>query len=214
MELRAPPGRAGDHPPGSSSLPDAEAVSLARRAAAPLTGRRVRLAGTVYLLLDLSASMADEGKMPELLRGAVRFFYEAWRRHYAVGVIGFARGARVLTGATRNPHRFQRSLAGLSPGGGTDMAAALGLACARLRGRAGHRVALLITDGMPDDRRATLDAAARARALGLTLVAVGTGRADEAFLRALGPQPELAAVVDLEHFADGIGRVAGSLAGG
>ncbi len=181
---------------------------LAGRAAHALVGRRMALAGTVYLLLDLSASMADDGKMRQLVQGAVRFFYEAWRLRYAVGVIGFARQARVLTGATRNPHRFQRTLAGLEPNGSTAMAPALRLATARLRARRGRRVALLITDGMPDSREDTLEAAAVARGLGLVVVAVGTDGADEAFLRALTPRPELARVVPGRALGAGIGRAA------
>lgn len=185
---------------------------LARRVVEALVGRRARLTGTVYLCLDLSASMADAGKMPQLLRGSIRFFYEAWRRNYAVGVIGFGSTARVLTGATRNPHRFQRSITGLMPDGRTAMARALRLAAGRLRLRGGRRVVLLITDGMPDSREATLDAAAAARALGIRVIAVGTGRTDEAFLSALTPRPELARVVVTEGFAEAIGEAAGGLA--
>lgn len=188
--------------------------SLLRRTAEALVGRRRHLAGTVYLCLDLSASMADPGKMPELLKGSIAFFYRAWHADYAIGVIGFASSARVLTGATRNPHRFQRSLTGLEPNGRTAMARALRLASGRLRFRRGRRVIALITDGMPDSREATLDAAAAVRAAGIELVAVGTGAADEAFLQALTPRPELASVVASQAFADAIGRAAGRLSAG
>lgn len=206
---RSSSGAAAESP--GTPVPAPAAGGLVRRAARALVGRRMHLAGTVYLLLDASASMADPGKMPELRRGAVRFFYEAWRRNYAVGVIGFAGSARVLTGATRDPYRFQRCLDGLVPNGGTAMAAALRLACGRLRGRHGERLALVITDGMPDDPRAALDAARTARALGITVTAVGTGNADEAFLRALSLQPELAETVGLGVLAASIGRAAGRL---
>ncbi len=182
-----------------------------RRAAGALVGRRERLRGTVYLVLDHSASMADEGKMPQLVRGAVRFFYEAWRRRYAVGVIGFASGARVLSGATRDPARFQRCLFALRPDGRTAMDRAVRLAAWRLRFRGGRRVALLITDGMPDDRAATLDAAAAARALGITLIAVGTDSADQDFLRSLVPRPELARHVAADDLAGGIRAAATAL---
>lgn len=208
-DASGPPDHAGEGTP-----PEGTATGLVRRAAEALAGRRAPPAGTVYLLLDVSASMADPGKMPELLRGAVGFFYQAWRRDYAVGVIGFATGARVLSGATRDPYRFQRCLRSLAPDGGTAMAAALRLAARRLRRRRGGRVALLITDGMPDDPRAALDAARAARALGITVTAVGTGSADEAFLRALSRRLELAEVVGVDAFADGIVRAGGRLSEG
>ncbi len=193
-------------------VPSGTRTPLVQRAADALVGRRMRLTGTVYLCLDLSASMADRGKMPQLMRGSVRFFYEAWRRDYAIGLVGFGSTARLLTGATRNPHRFQRCLTGLEPAGRTPMARALRLAAARLRFRRGHRVILLITDGMPDSREETLDAAAAARAAGMTVIAVGTDGADEAFLSALTPRPELARVVVGEAFGDAIGEAAGRLA--
>ena len=177
-----------------------------RRVADALVGRRMRLAGTVYLCLDLSASMGDPGKMPQLVRGSVRFFYEAWRRDYAIGLVGFGSKTRVLTGATRNPHRFQRCMTGLEPNGRTPMAGALHLAAARLRFRRGRRVILLITDGMPDSREAALDAAAAARAAGMTVIAVGTDGADEAFLSSLTPRPGLARVVGGEAFGEAIGE--------
>ncbi len=200
-------------PAGLSAVrpePDDTAASPARRVVDALVGRRARLTGTVYLCLDLSASMADPGKMPQLLRGSIRFFYEAWRRNYAVGVIGFGSTARVLSGATRNPYRFQRSITGLMPNGRTAMARALRMAAGRLR--SGRRVILLITDGMPDSREATLDAAAAARAAGIRVIAVGTGQADEAFLSALTPRPELARVVATEGFGDAIGGAVAGLA--
>lgn len=200
-------------PAGGGLVSGGAGRALAGRAADPLVGRRAALAGTVYLLLDLSASMADDGKMRQLVQGAVRFFYEAWRLRYAVGVIGFARRARVLTGATRSPYRFQRSLAGLEPNGSTAMAPALRLATARLQSRRGRRVVLLITDGMPDSREDTLEAAAVARGLGLVVVAVGTDGADEAFLRALTPRPELARMVPGRALGAGIGRAAEVLRG-
>jgi Mg-chelatase subunit ChlD len=187
-------------------------ASPARRAADALVGRRARLTGTVYLCLDLSASMADPGKMQQLLKGSIRFFYEAWRRNYAIGVVGFSSKARVLTGATRDPYRFQKSITRLMPNGRTAMARGLRLAAGRLRLRRGRRVVLLITDGMPDSREAALDAAAAARAAGIRVIAVGTDRADEAFLNALTPRPELARVVAAEAFGDAIGGAASGLA--
>jgi len=47
-------------------------ASPARRAVDALVGRRSRLTGTVYLCLDLSASMAEPGKMQQLLKGSRR----------------------------------------------------------------------------------------------------------------------------------------------
>lgn len=172
-----------------------EGTGIVRGPGGELVSQRRRLRGTVYLLLDHSASMSHDQKLVQVQRGAIRFFAEAWRRNYAVGAIGFASQARVLMGASRNFHRFQRSLRGLEADGHTAMAGAIRKATLRLRWRRGERVMVLITDGMPNNREATLHAAAMARAQGITLVAIGTGHADRDFLAALTPRPELASTV-------------------
>jgi Mg-chelatase subunit ChlD len=180
--------------------------TLARQASAPKELSRSTLGallkwpqvrGTVYLLLDHSASMSDKGKMEGLICGSLRLFAEARKREYAVGAIGFASRARLLSRASCDMVRFRSHLSTLEPGGRTAMAQALQLATRQLRRQRGDRVIMLVTDGMPDCREAALDAARLARMQGITVIAVGTGGADEAFLAALTPKPELAAKVDL-----------------
>ena len=164
--------------------------------------RQSPVRGTVYLLLDHSASMADPGKMAQLTRGALRLFTEARQREYAVGIVGFARRAQLLLGATCDAAQFQKQLGTLEPYGRTAMAQAIRVATRQLRRRRGDKVILLVTDGMPNSRAATLDAAHLARAQGITVIAIGIGHADEAFLASLTPKPELAvkvAVGELEN---------------
>lgn len=151
-----------------------------------LTSRRAPLAGTVYLLLDCSMSMAVDGKLEQLKRGALRFFAEAYLRHYAVGAIGFGSSACVVSGATRNFYLFQKRILRLEADGRTAMAAALRLASRRLRFRRGHRVIMLITDGQPNSKERTLQAARLVRAQGIELIAIATRGADTAFLAQLG----------------------------
>lgn len=167
--------------------------------------------GTTYLLLDFSASMGDEGKLPQLRQGALRFFAEAWKLGYAVGAIGFSRRAEVVQPATRDFARFQRSLDAVRAEGRTAMAKAIRLGARKLRGASGDRALLLITDGMPDRPEAALAAAREARAAGITLIAVGTDGADEAFLAALTGLPELARRVGREDFGTGVGSAAAHL---
>ena len=62
-----------------------------------------------------------------------------------------------------------------------------------------------MTDGQPDDPAATLGAARLARAEGVTLIAIGTDGADEAFLAALTPKPELAVKVEAGGLEQAIG---------
>jgi Ca-activated chloride channel family protein len=184
--------------------------SLARRIFGPLV-REPDVRGRTYLLLDLSASMGDEGKLPQLRDGALRFFAEAWKLGYEVGAIGFSGRVEVLQTATRDFHRFHRSLGKVRAQGRTSMARAIRVATRKLRRARGDRAILIITDGMPDNPEATLDAAREARAQGITLIAVGTDGADEAFLATLTGLAELARRYERDEFGAGVGSAVASL---
>lgn len=172
-------------------------VAAAGDLVAPSGGR----AGTVYLVLDHSTSMGDPGKMAQLRRGALRFFLEAVRRDYAVGAVRFASDTGILVGAGIDAHRFWKRLHDLVPYGSTAMAEGIALTTSRFRHRAGDRVMILITDGVPDDAWRAVAAARRARALGITLIAIGTGNADRDFLATLTGRPELSTLVTTEGLA-------------
>lgn len=169
-----------------------------------LVHRRQKVRGTVYLLLDCSASMASDGKLEQLKRGSLRFFAEAWQHDYAVGAIDFGTRAFCLTGATRNFYYFQKRIMSLGADGRTAMDSAIRLGTWRLRFKRGYRAMILITDGQPDYPEATLQAAIIARRLGIDLIAVGTSGADEVFLASLTPKPELASVVDARQLEEEI----------
>jgi Mg-chelatase subunit ChlD len=177
--------------------------TLVRRETA-LVHRRSKVKGTIYLLLDCSASMSSDGKLGQLKRGSLRFFTEAWQRDYTVGAIDFSSRAGCLLGATRDFYRFQKQIMRLGADGRTAMDSAIRLGTWRLKFQRGYRAMILITDGQPDCPEATLQAARIARGLGIELIAVGTSGADEAFLSSLTPKPELANVVDVNQLEEGI----------
>jgi Mg-chelatase subunit ChlD len=193
-----------------SQLGPVTKVELVQRDTA-LVHRRQKVRGTVYLLLDCSASMGSDGKLEQLKRGSLRFFAEAWQRGYAVGVIDFGSRAFCLLGATRNFYHFQRQIMRLGADGRTAMDSAIRLGTWRLRFKRGYRAMILITDGQPDYPEATLQAAMVARRLGIDLIAVGTSGADEAFLASLTPKPELACVVDVKVLEESIAGAARGL---
>ena len=179
-------------------------TTLARNTLGALARQQVR--GSVYLLLDHSASMSDEGKMEGLIQGSLRLFVEARQREYKVGLIGFASRADLLLRASCDAARFKSQLLTLEPVGRTAMAQAVQLATRQLRRQPGDKTILLVTDGMPDDREATLHAARLARAQRITLIAIGVGYTDEAFLAALTPKPELAVKVEPEQLEKTLGH--------
>ncbi len=137
--------------------------------------------------------------MEGLVRGALRLFTEARQQEYKVGLIGFASRAELLLRASCNAARFKSQLLTLEPAGRTATTQAIQLATRQLRRQPGDKIILLVTDGMPDDRKATLYAARLARAQGITLIPIGIGHTDEAFLAALTPRPEFAVKVEPEQ---------------
>lgn len=213
-----------DPPPDPDAAP-AEALAepldapagrapIVLRAAGALVPKRRRLRGVVYLVLDHSTSMADPGKMDAMRQGALRFFLEAVQREYAVGAVAFAGRADVVAGAGLDAHRFWRRLHALRAYGRTAMAAGLHAALRRLRFRRGRRVLVLITDGLPNDRARTMEAARLARARGVTLIPIGIGQADHAFLASLAGRPELARHVARGDLAGAMAEAAGHLHAG
>jgi Mg-chelatase subunit ChlD len=164
--------------------------------------------GTVYLLVDCSGSMGDGNKLLQAKLGVARFSVEAWKKHYAVGLVRFSSRASCLMDARTASPRLERYLAALKAEGGTAMAGAIDLAARRLVRRKGDKIICLITDGKPDDRQATLGSARMARAQGIHIVAVGTDGADEAFLAALAGHPELATTVPRTQLAEGVSSMA------
>jgi Mg-chelatase subunit ChlD len=176
-----------------------------------IVSKRGKVRGTVYLLLDCSASMGSDGKLEQLKRGSLRFFSEAWQRDYAVGAIYFGSSAACLLGATRNFHHFQKQIMRLGADGRTAMDSAIRLGTWRLRFKGGYRAMILITDGQPDYPEATVQAARIAQRLGIELIAVGTSGADEAFLSSLTPKPELANIVAVRQLEEGIANTVKAL---
>lgn len=197
----------------AATLPRRSPASIVRNSLGALVPVRRHLRGTVYLVLDHSTSMADPGKMDELRQGALRFFLEAVQRDHAVGAVAFSRSTETVYRAGIDAHRFWQRLHALEPYGGTAMADGLRLGLWRLRFRAGRKVLVLITDGMPDDREATLDAARLARARGVTVIPIGTGAADHAFLASLAGRPELAQHVEARNLSAALAAAASELDG-
>lgn len=204
-------GSSATRAPAVPAKPHRRPGGLVERAVGALVPTRRNLEGTVYLVLDHSTSMADPGKMDQLRQGALRFFLEAVQRNHAVGAVAFSRNADVIYGAGIDAHRFWQRLHALRPYGRTAMADGLRMALWRLRFRRGRKVVVLLTDGMPDDREATLDAARLARARGVTLIPIGMGAADFAFLASLAGRPELAQHVEVREVASALERAASEL---
>ena len=173
-----------------------------RREGKPVESTVLR-GGSVYLVIDCSGSMAGQ-KIAEAKKGALDFAQEALTRRYAIGLISFSSSATHICEPREDVSHVRRQLPGLEPDGSTNMARAIELATAKLKGKPGPLAMVVITDGMPDHEGAAIGAARDAKKLGIDIITVGTDDADRSFLRKLASRDDLVVVVTREELGKGI----------
>lgn len=144
--------------------------------------------GYVYLVIDCSGSMAGE-KLDGVKMGAKDFAIDAKARSYLVGLISFDSDATHLVEPQTNLSDLYRHIDSMSSKGSTNMTNAILLATEKLAERAGIRVMVIATDGMPDDEDSAIEAAQEAKKKGIEIIAIGTDDADKVFLKNLASQP-------------------------
>ena len=159
----------------------------------------------VYLVIDCSNSMSRKDKMPQARRGALLFAREARNKGYLVGLISFASEARHILEPAENLESLASALACMKAGkGSTNMAHAIQVAREHLARERGERVCVLVTDGQPDDEKATLTEAAQAKHIGVEIMTIGTDDADKAYLEQLASRHELSAKVASHELEQGM----------
>ncbi|MDN3515007.1 MAG: VWA domain-containing protein [Candidatus Brocadia sp.] len=158
----------------------------------------------VYLLMDCSGSMAEGNKIVQAKKGAIGFAEEAQRKEYSVGLIQFASHAEHVLEPQNEFTNLNTNVERLSAQGSTNMAAAIQIARDKLLDKAGEKVICIVTDGMPDDKKATLEAANEARTQGIEIMAIGTDDADKEFLEELATRKELSLKVLRDQLERGI----------
>ncbi len=158
----------------------------------------------VYLLVDCSGSMAEGNKLLQAKKGAIGFAEEAQRKEYSVGFIQFASHAEHVLEPQNELTGFNIKVEKLSASGSTNMAAAIQIARNNLLGRAGEKVICIVTDGMPDDKKATLEAANEIRTQGVEIMTIGTDDADKEFLEELATRKGLSLKVLRDQLERGI----------
>jgi len=159
---------------------------------------------TVYLIVDCSGSMAEGNKIEQAKKGAIGFAGEAQRKEYSVGLIQFASHAEHIFEPQNELTSLNASVERLSANGSTNMAAAIQMARNNLLDKAGEKVICIVTDGMPDDKEATLAEANEARTQGIEIMTIGTDGADKDFLEELATRKELSLKVLRDQLERGI----------
>jgi molecular chaperone DnaK (HSP70)/uncharacterized protein YegL len=139
---------------------------------------------TVYLLMDASASMAG-GPMLEAQSAARAFLERCDFTATEVGLVAFTDQVTLMTDATNHVRRLHAAISRLEADGSTNLTDALALARAMLVNVSRTRYVVILTDGFPDAPESAVEEAESLRALGIEIVAIGTGAADVEYLRRL-----------------------------
>lgn len=185
---------------------------LEERSGKPLETKEP-LSRLVYLLLDISGSMAGE-KLLQAKSGAVSFAKDAFQKGYGVGLISFHGVATLIVEARPGSSLVASNVASLEIGdGGTNIAAAIQSACEKLRDKPKDKVICLVSDGEADDRASTLRARDQARAAGIEIMTLGVDGADMEFLKALATRSDLSVYVPTSKLLVGMQSMAKLLPG-
>lgn len=145
----------------------------------------------VYLCIDVSGSMSG-APLAEAQRAAEHFVGGMDLSSSSVGLIAFGSQATLQTPASQNARHIRQAIQSLSMTGSTNMADAFRMAHQEFAAYSSDdpRFIVLLTDGDPDSRDATKQAAQRCRADGIDVVTIGTSGADQAFLAQLASTDE------------------------
>src|SRR5579872_544444 len=165
----------------------------------------------VVLLVDTSSSMRGS-KMEQVKGGAVQFAYSAAEKGFQTGVLVFGDRAAVVLSPTADLPVIKRKVEALQVGlVGSTTNLASGLEICRKVPRLS--TAVVVTDGMPNDRHAALAVAADLKASGVEILVIGTDDADKRFLGQLASRPDLAMHVSANNLRSAITDASRMLAG-
>ena len=145
----------------------------------------------IALLIDTSSSM-EGGKLPEVKGAAINFVQRQSGKQNNFAVVSFNNGSQVIARLGSDNNTLIQGISGLTPSGGTNMAAGIDTAALEIQSATPKsRNILLFTDGQPNSLPAANASALNARLQGITVVAVGTGGADSSYLAQLTGDPSL-----------------------
>jgi molecular chaperone DnaK len=140
----------------------------------------------VVLAIDVSGSMLGN-ELAEAKSACLGFIEELERAGSAdhVAVVSFGSDARTVAAMGQSPDSQRLAVQALEIAGSTNLAAGLHRAQDELATVTGRRVVVVLTDGAPDDRAASLVVREALVADGIELIARGVAGADQNFLREL-----------------------------
>lgn len=157
----------------------------------------------VYLVIDTSGSMAG-GKLEQAKRGIIDFAKDAFRKEYAVGLIGFNTTATHMSEPTYDIELLEGRIHQMHAAGSTNMGEAIKMAHAHLKAIKNTRVIVIATDGMPNNMSEALAEGEKAKKDKIDIITIGTDDANQEFLEKLASTVELGKKVTREVFSEAI----------
>jgi len=148
------------------------------------------MSGYIYLVIDCSSSMSGK-KLDDVKEGAKDFALNAKAKSYLVGLIKFNSGVTLLAEPQIDLINIYRKIDELGTDGTTNMADAITMASEKLEQKNGARIIIIATDGMPNDKEKTLEAARQAKKNKIEIIALGTDDANEEFLKKIASSNSL-----------------------
>ena len=153
----------------------------------------------VCLVLDCSNSMSD-GKLDKVKAAATGFVERHENTGDEIALLGFGTAVTVAAPLTTDHSGLRAAIDSFFTDGTTNMSEALQEGLEQLQGSQYATNLLLFTDGEPDNKAATLIAAADCRDQDIKIVAVATGDADITYMGQLTGDPSLVIPVSTDNF--------------
>jgi molecular chaperone DnaK len=178
----------------------------------PPNARRQQEPMTLYLAFDLSGSMRGE-PLAEAKRAAMAFMSNCDPSCTSVGLLSFSDRVSVDQRATHNYDDFKRAVERLAIGqtGYGNVAHPFKHLAELLGGAAGRRCAVVLADGVWVHQRSAIKAAKECHAAGIEIIAVGFGKANRTFLRAIASSDEQSFFTDLGRLSETFSTIAREL---
>ncbi len=167
----------------------------------------------IALLLDTSASM-DGPPLEEAQEAARAFLDKCDFTQSEVALVSFSDMASLQCEASDNARKVRAAIDRLAADGTTNLSEALQLAREQLAQADRARYIVLLTDGYPDSGESALEEAAKAREEGIEIVAIGTGDADQDYLRKLASTDAGSIFARSGELVSTFGHIARVIAGG
>jgi len=145
------------------------------------------------LLIDVSYSM-DGSPIRQAREATHKLVHEIIDlKTHQLGIVSFGSRVKEVCPLTSDQERLAQGIDGLTVYGGTEMAGAIRMGAAALRGSKRRKVLLLVTDGDPNNRRSTDDEARKAKQEGVDIITIAVGAgADQQYLAQLASKIDFA----------------------